>query len=171
MSPELSYIDTCCLMMFVNKTDRLRNELGIGQKSADKCVKRGVGNFCVPMPAFGEAICKIHDKAKDRTADVMNEMIHLMDTGFITVRYLNNPSDVYGLAKTLSKDVDDKRDAISPMDALIVAAAAVEQDCRVFYTADVKLQTEFAVSDAVSEWREHHDFDPMVIKPIDVVLN
>ena len=80
------------------------------------------------MPAFGEAICKIRDKSKGNAENAMLEMNRLMDVGFLAVRYLSNPYEIYGLARELSRSVNDQRDAVSPMDALILASATVDQE-------------------------------------------
>lgn len=171
MSPELSYIDTCCLMMFVNRGDSLRRDFNLGSKSAENCVKKNITSLCVPMPAFGEAICKIRDKSKGNAEDAMLEMNRLMDTGFLAVRYLSNPYEIYGLARELSRSVNDQRDAVSPMDALILASATVDQDCRLFYTTDVKLYAGCKVLDTVSEWCESMGFDKMNVKQLSRILN
>ena len=158
-------------MMFVNKDDSLRKALDIGTKAAENCVRKNIRSLCVPMPAFGEAICKIRDKTKEKAKDGLLEMNRLMDSGFLSVRYLGNSYQVYGLARELSKDVNDPRDAVSPMDALIIASATADQDCRTFYTTDVKLFTECRVSDTVSEWRENMGFEPMAISQLSRILN
>ena len=158
-------------MMFVNRDDSLRKDFDIGSKYAENCVRKNIRSLCVPMPAFGEAICKIRDKSKENAEDSMLEMNRLMDAGFLTVRYLSNPYEIYGLARELSKGVNDPRDAVSPMDALIIASATVDQDCRSFYTTDAKLFTECRVKDTVSEWRENLGFDTMAILQLSKILS
>ena len=64
ISPELKYIDTCCLMMFVNEKDALRKDYNIGRKKAESCVQRNLGPLSIPMPAFGEAIWMIRGKSR-----------------------------------------------------------------------------------------------------------
>ena len=94
-----------------------------------------------------------------------------MDAGFLTARYLSNPYVIYGLARELSKGANDPRDAVSPMDVLIIASATVDQDCRSFYTTDAKLFTECRVKDTVSEWRENLGFDTMAILQLSKILS
>lgn len=171
MPSSLSYIDTCCVMMFVNKTDSLRSTYSIGNKKAEGCVKSGQREFCIPMPALGEAICKIRDKCgSERTMEALEEMNRLMDEGFLRVRYINDPSATFGLARSIAREVDDDRDAISPMDALILAAAATEQDCSIFYSTDVKLVSDCNVSQIVNDWREGQGLGEIKLLGISSVL-
>lgn len=153
-------------MMFIDKNDGLRDKLEIGQKDANAAIRRSHPDFGVSMPAFGEAICKIIERNTD-SGPVFAEMTRLIDISFMTPKYISKPSATYGLARTICSDKADGRDSISPMDGLILATAAVDTDCRVFYTRDSRLQVHSDAWDAIDEYRADHDADPLAIRPID----
>lgn len=155
--------------MFIDRNDDLRDTLDIGQKDANAAVKRSHPEFGVSMPAFGEAICKILERSTD-SKPVFEEMTRLMDISFMTPKYISEPSVTYGLAKTICSEKTDGRDSISPMDGLILATAAVDTDCRIFYTCDSKLQVHSDAWDAIDEYRTDRDADPLVIRPIDDII-
>jgi hypothetical protein len=49
---------------------------------------------------------------------------------------------------------------------LILASAAADKDCSVFYTSDSKLLTDSSVSKAVDEWRSSSDYGEMKVMDI-----
>lgn len=165
----LKYIDTCCMMMFINRNDKLRSIYSINDKKAESCTKTNYREFCIPMPAFGESIYKIREKSPRDYNDSFVEMNRLLDKEFLKITYLNS-SEAFSLAKTISSAYDDDRDVISPMDALILASATTDDECDVFYTSDSKLISNSYVSETVEEWRSDHNMRSIKIKELSSIL-
>ena len=166
----MKFIDTCGVMLFINQRDMLRRVYDLGIKPAESCVGRNEKQFCVPMPALGEAVYKVHEKCGDDAGDILRELNRLMKDGFLRVRFINNPSKTFQIARQLSSEMDDDRGSISPMDALILATAITEQDCVAFYTTDTRLIADTRVRDIISESREDLEFQEMRVCDIDDVL-
>lgn len=122
------------------------------------------------MPALGEVFCKIRDKCKDNSNEVLLTLNKLMDDGYFRTRYISNPYDTFELSKRLSNRRRDSRDLISAMDALILATAIVDPDCTEFYTSDTKLVSDSNVSEIVADYRENNDYDRMAEIPIDKII-
>ena len=156
-------------MMFVNKKDSLRKAYGIKQKPAESLFGSNM-RFALPMPAMGELICKVRDKQPDDYRDSLNELCRLMDKKFLEVRYIVAPSDVYQLANQIAGKACDPRDRISPMDALIIAIAAMDQDCDTFYTTDSRLITDGGMKELIDDCRIHSDLNQSRIADISDIL-
>ena len=170
ISPGMKFIDTCGIMLFINKKDVLRLHYNLGNKSAESCVAKREKQFYVPMPALGEAVYKIHEKCRDDADDVLMELNRLIRKDFLVVRFINNSSKTFQIAKQLSSEMNDDRDTISPMDAFILATAITEQDCTAFYTTDMKLILDTRVKDIISESRDDLGFQHMNVYGIDNIL-
>ncbi len=56
------------------------------------------------------------------------------------------------------------------MDALIVATAIVDENCKVLYTTDSTLITDTAISEMMGEWRAQNNYDPLTIKDITEII-
>ncbi len=122
------------------------------------------------MPAMGELLCKIREKRPGDYRDSVDELFKLIDSGFIDVRYISNADDVFGMAKAIVSKRCDPRDRISPMDALIIATAAANQDCEVFYSADSKLIADVDTHNIVNDCRKGLGFDSMRVNDISDIL-
>lgn len=59
------------------------------------------------MPALGEAVYKVHEKCGDDADDILKELNRLMKNGFLRVRFINNPSKTFQIARQLSSEMDD----------------------------------------------------------------
>ena len=117
----MSYVDTCCLMMFINRRDGVRKATGTTAiRNVESLFGRSPPRFLVSIPALGEIVQKVHDKHRcDGTEmDTYAELVRLMDGGFIEPRYLQYGQDVSRLFnRIMSAGITDDRDLISPMDA------------------------------------------------------
>jgi hypothetical protein len=154
----MRYIDTCVLMMFADPKDPLRKGYGLGRGKAENMVVRNHGGLSIPMPACGEALCKMRDKCGDRLESVIREFNRLLDAGFLSVSYIRDAGDTFYIAKRLSERTDDSRDWISPMDALIAAAACTDPDCTMLYTSDSSLIADARTSEIIDEYREDNGY-------------
>ena len=141
--------------MFIDKRDQLRNEK-IGRKPIEAMLKSSAKRVAVPMPALGEAIHKVREKAKDRSREVFEELNRLLDNGIIEVRFVRNANATFHIAQELSKDTMDDRDSISPMDALIAASAATDPQCKLFIPNDSRLLLDGNVSEILNNWRSEN---------------
>ncbi|MBQ8180325.1 MAG: hypothetical protein IJ026_07845 [Candidatus Methanomethylophilaceae archaeon] len=171
----MSYLDTCCIMLFMNRWDRLRNSLGVKtNRNAESLVRRNHGRFIASVPALGEAIQMTHAKCdSDTETDAHTELIRMMDNGFIEPRHIISGREAFRLAgRIASGSVNDDRDTVSPMDALITAVAATDPECVTLYTTDDTLNNNYHVHDTVCEWREAMGYDrPLRIVHLVDVLN
>lgn len=152
-------------MMLINRNDGLRESLNLGPRSAEYIFRRNHPDFGVPMPAFGEAICKVREKG-NRSEELLIEMNRLMNASFVKPRYITDPDTVYRLARELCAEKKDGRDAISPMDGLILATAMADPECRFFYTSDTKLSYNSDVLNLVSDFRSEAGSPPLAIHQI-----
>lgn len=166
----MKFIDTCGVLLFINKDDMLRRHYNLGNKQAESCVAKSEKQFCIPMPALGEAVYKVHEKCRNDADDVLGELNRLIQKDFLTVRFINNPSKTFQIARQLSSEMNDDRDSISPMDALILATAITEQDCVALYTTDTKLILDTRVKDIISDSRDDLGFQPMRVCDIYDIL-
>lgn len=157
----MKFIDTCGVLLFINRKDMLRPHYNSGNKPAESCVAKAEKQFCIPMPALGEVVYKVYDKCGADADEVLRELNNLIRKDFLKIRFINNPSKTFQIARQLSSEMSDDRDSISPMDALILAAAITEQDCIKFYTTDRKLILDTRVMDVISESRNELGFQPM----------
>lgn len=134
----MSYIDTCCLMTFIWHGDVLRIRNGLGSRKAESMVPRNHPEFRVPMPAVGEAICKIMEKNRPPDAmEAFSELDRLVRNGFIRTAHLDPDEQTFELAgKLVSVGHRDDREKVSAMDALITASSVVDPECSVMYTED-----------------------------------
>ena len=148
----------------------LRPHYNLGNKPAESCVAKNEKQFCIPMPALGEAVYKVHEKCGDNADEVLEELNRLIRTNFLRVRFINNPSKTFQIAKQLCSEMKDDRDSIYPMDALILATAITEQDCYALYTTDTKLILDTRVQDVISDSRDELGFQPMHVYDIDDIL-
>ena len=112
-------------MAFVRKDDVLRDLFGINKGRIDSILKNKT--FCIPMVSLGEAFHQIRKKDPKCYSEPLNELNRLLDSGYLVTRYINDSTSTFSLAKEISAEVRDRRDQISPMDALIVSSAATKQ--------------------------------------------
>lgn len=117
------------------------------------------------MPAIGEVFCKIRDKCKDSQEAIL-EMNRLFDNNIVSPAYLNDGEEIFALAKEFSKIREDDRDQISPMDALIAAAATVDRRCTYLYTTDNVLISDITIYDSIKEWRTGKGYPQLTITDI-----
>ena len=169
MSSELRYIDTCCVILIIDKDDNHRKVYGCGRKKGEDLFPRNT-RFCIPEVVLGEAVMKIMDKRSESFLAAMQEYHRLVGKGFLTVDYIKDPSFVFDLSKKIAREKEDSRDRISPSDALILACAAAEKNCRIFYTSDSKLLTDLSESKAVDDWRLNNGYEKMEISDMDDIL-
>lgn len=141
----------------------LRPHYNLGNKPAESCVAKTEKQFYIPMPALGEVVYKVHEKCGTDADEVLKELNNLMRKDFLKVRFINNPSNTFQIARQLSSEMSDDRDSISPMDALILATAITEQDCTRFYTTDRKLILDTRVGEVISSSRDELGFQPMYV--------
>lgn len=165
----MTYIDTCVLMMFIDTKDPLRPE-GTKWKKIENVLKKNVKQIAVPMPAFGEAFCKIRDKAEDRIHDVREELDRLINANYIKIRYLRNGTDLFNIAAKLSKKNNDDRNNVSPMDALILASALTEPECTTFVTTDTTLLMNSDILELVEEWRSNNNMHELKIVDVNAIF-
>ena len=170
----MRYLDTCSILLLINKTDALRNELGVrSRKSGDNLVRREHGRFVAPVPALGEAIQILHLKCgRDDEAEAHSELMRMMHSGFMEPRYIRDGENALMLAKRLIEDNGhDDRDNVSAMDALITATAAVDPECDMLYTTDNSLNYNGPVQEKVGEWRDNMGYRMMKIQTLNNILN
>ena len=154
------------MQMFADQKDRLRNHYNIRSNNGiEKSLKRSRPTLMIPMPAIGEVFCKIKDKCKDSQAVIL-EMNRLFDENIVSPAYLNDGEEIFTLAKEFSKTRDDDRDQISPMDALIAAAATVDKRCIYLYTTDNVLISDITIFDTIKEWRTTKGYPQLTITDI-----
>jgi len=155
-------------MLLLDKDDMLRGQFDLKKKSAIALVRKG-HTFAIPMPAVGESIVMIKTKRPDSFMDIMSEFNRLLDKGFFTISYIRS-AEAYGWAKALCSEVQDSRDNISPMDALIAGAAIADAGCDTLYTFDTKLLMDLKAIDDANEWRrERHMQDLQIKNLMDVI--
>lgn len=157
------------MKMFIDRKDILRRDYNVRDNEIEKSLKKH-DQLGLPMPAFGEVICKVRDKCGDNVHVVLKEMNRLMDDGIIVPCYLKNASATFNIAKELANIVEDDRDQISPMDALIAASATTDPCCTILYTTDIQLITDSRVSDIINDWRDERDYKPLAIRDISNIL-
>ena len=145
MPPGLKYVDSCCVILMIDRDDTHRNDYGCGRKRFEALFPKNT-RFSVPEVAMGETVMKIMEKRPASFQAAMQEYERLAGSGFLSVSYIRDPSFTFGLSKEISKERADPRDRISAADALILACAAADKDCSVFYTSDSKLLTDSFVS-------------------------
>ena len=85
----MSYVDTCVVMMSVNKDDELRKKIGVGRGDIDSIL--GNGSFCIPMVALGESLHMIRQKNPRDYEESLSESNRLLDKEFFETRFLKNP--------------------------------------------------------------------------------
>lgn len=120
----------------------------------------------IPVSALGEVISKIRDKKRDRAPEALLEIIRLLDADVVAPLYIRNGYDTYNLAKEMSNTVRDRRDFISPMDALIVASAVTEPMCSAFLTSDKTLISDEDLPLIANDYREQHGFGRFTIRGV-----
>lgn len=150
--------------MFANKDDVLRKDMNVGKGPIESIIRGG--SFCIPMVALGESIHMIREKCREGYMDVLEELMGLLDSGFLETRYISDPDATFTLARKISSVTVDDRDRISPMDALIVASAMTDQTCTALYTSDSRLLSDANVSEAIAEWRESQSYPYMTIHDV-----
>lgn len=163
----MTYVDTCYVMMFINKKDVLRAEYGIERKPIDKLITDSV--FRVPLSAIGETFHKIGDKVKDREhrMDIYRELQRLFDIGFLEVAHIDSGAEVFSRAATIMcKNNGDDRDSISPMDALILAVSVSDRESKFFCTTNQKLMFNYELKEYIKDERNAMGFDEIVIKDL-----
>ena len=152
--------------MFADQKDGLRSHYNIRLNNGiEKSLKKSHPVLKIPMPAVGEVFCKIRDKCKN-SQEVILEMNRLFDDNIVSPAYLNEGEEVFALAKEISKVRTDDRDQISPMDALIAAAATVDKKCVYLYTTDNMLISNITILDTIREWRSDNHYPQLNITDI-----
>lgn len=159
----MSYIDACIMVMLARKDDSLRKVFGIGKKDADYILRKQ--RFSIPMAALGEAVHQIRQKSRNDYKEPLDDLNRLLDKGRIKAEYIKS-REVFAIAKEISSEKEDVRDQISPMDALILSSAAVDDSCSRFYTTDSRLISNSEVSDIIREWRDNMGYRPMTIMDV-----
>lgn len=171
----MNYIDTCCLISFIDKRDRIRRITKTDRVgNIESVFGRHNTRFIVPVPALGETVQKIHDKGWSHGAEVdaHSELVRLMRTGFIEPLYIRYGWDVsMFLHRVMSVRVDDERDRVSPMDALVTSMAVSDPDCGALYTTDRTLTTGNHLDDLIMEFREEMGYNPIRIIDIVDIMN
>ena len=161
----MSYVDTCCLMAFIWSKDRLRIQNSLGSRKAESLVPRNHPEFRVPMPAVGEAVCKIMDKNNDEhTQEIFQELERLIRNGFIKISYLKQDASAFVLtSRIMSMKPKDERDSVSAMDALIVASSATDPDCEIIYTEDNGVAFNWELLQMLNDWRSQKGYPEVSI--------
>ena len=163
------YVDSCCVILIIDKDDTHRKDYGCGRKGGEALFPKNM-QFSVPEVAMGETVMKIMDKRPGSFQAAMQEYERLVGSGFLRASYIRDSAFTFDLAKEISREKADSRDRISAADALILACAAADEDCSVFYTSDSKLLTDSSVSKAVDDWRSSSDYGEMRIMDMADVL-
>ena len=158
------------MLMFSNHRDPLRKYYKIRGNKAEGSLIRNHPELKIPMPALGEVLCIIRDKCSDRSEDVIKEMNRLLDTGIVGTAYIHNANDLFSFANSITKETNDDRDQISPMDALIVATATTNPECSTLYTTDSVLLTNAGISDMIYDWRNNKNYDSLRIRDISEII-
>ena len=153
------------MQMFVDRKDSLRRDYNIRDNGIEVSLKKQRPQLALPMPAFGEVLCKVRDKCKDDFETVLDEMNRLIDNGTVIPCYLKNAVDTFRIAKDLSAVMDDDRDQISPMDALIVASAVTNPNCTILYTTDSQLLS-ISLPDSAVDWRADNGCKSLAVRSI-----
>ena len=156
--------------MFADHKDSLRNDYGIRNNEIESSLIKNHPNLSIPMPAIGEVFCKIMDKCKTRTDEVLLEMNRLFDKGLISPAYIHDSENLFPLANTIAKKTKDDRDQISTMDALIIAAATMDCNCSVLYTTDSQLIYDAGVANKIDDWRNDRGFGSLKIRGVSEIL-
>lgn len=157
-------------MLLLNPDDHLRRQFDLGNKPAENIVKKN-NNFVIPIPALGEAVHKIREKRPKSFQDDMSELDRLIRIGFLTINFIQNPTDTYCWAKKLSSMEDDDRNIISPMDALITATAITDPNSSTLYTMDNILLTNYNITDKINDWREERNMGSLSIQSFISITN
>lgn len=154
-------------MLFIDEGDVLRNAANIRRGKIDHILGRNK-RFCIPMVALGETIHMVRSKhpGKDNYGPILEELHRLLDSGFLEVRFINDPEATFRMAREISTMYQDSRDRISPMDALIVASAATDQGCVSLYTADSQLISNSNLSGRIYDWRSDAGYNQMNIESV-----
>ena len=164
----MSYIDTCCLMTFIWHRDELRIRKRLGSRKAESIVPRNHPEFRTPMPAVGEAMCKIMEK--NCTAESMkafSELDRLLRNGFLTTTYLRPDEQTFRLASRLMTIGNpDDRETISAMDAFTTASSAVDPECSTMYTEDQNLLYNGNLKKEIDEWRSQYGYPIMSVRSL-----
>ena len=156
--------------MFADHKDSLRNDYGIRNNEIERSLIKNHPNLYIPMPAIGEVFCKIRDKCKGRTDEVLLEMNRLFSMGLISPAYIHDSENLFSLANTIAKKTKDDRDQISTMDALIIAAATMDHNCSVLYTTDSQLIFDAGIGNEIDDWRDNKRFNPLAIRGVSEIL-
>lgn len=104
ISPDITYLDSCGVMMFADRDDVLRGGCGIGKGRIDSILRRGT--FRTPMVALGESFHMIRQKNPGSYHEPLNELNRLLDTGFLDVRFIQDPAATFSLARVISESGD-----------------------------------------------------------------
>ncbi len=159
------------MKMFIDRKDSARKDMGVRGNDIEKSLKKH-NQLAIPMPAFGETICKVMDKCGDDSEEVLSEMHRLIKRGVVIPCYIKpeDASDVFTIAKKLSTIICDDRDKISPMDALIAASATADTRCSTFYTMDSTLLSVSEASEIIDKYRDEKEHSRLEICHIDAIL-
>jgi len=142
-------------MALIDKTDDVykenANELGK--------IKRGIRKerYKVPVPVIGEAFLKLNEK---RDLNVKREAFklleHLIAKNRIELIAFGVDSTAFGFAKDLMDHCNPthyQQDILTPMDALIIADAIIDNECSKIYTNDSMMLMDMSLHEKVSEIR------------------
>lgn len=81
----MKFIDTCAVLLFINRRDMLRPHYNLGNKPAESCIAKNEKQFCIPMPALGEVVYKVHEKCGNDADDILKELNRLIRKDFLNV--------------------------------------------------------------------------------------
>ena len=96
----MKFIDTCGVLLFINKKDALRPHYNLGNKPAEKCVAKNEKQFCIPMPALGEVVYKVYEKCGTDADNVLKELNNLIRKNFLKGNWSGPPPDPKRLVKS-----------------------------------------------------------------------
>lgn len=146
--------------MFIDEKDKLRKKYNVGIKSPEACIARNHGQLCIPVPALGEVYFKQYEKDREQSESAFKKLNQLIDKDVFKVRFIDEDGTAFEIAKKMmSKSCSDPdgRNALSPMDALILSVAIADPDSSVFYTDDQKLISNPHVYNIIEEYRDRYD--------------
>jgi hypothetical protein len=89
MPSGLRYVDSCCVILIIDKDDTHRKDYGCGRKNGEVLFPKNT-RFSVPEVAMGETVMKIMDKRPGSFQAAMQEYERLVGTGFLRVSYIRD---------------------------------------------------------------------------------
>jgi len=115
--------------------------------------------YKVPVPVVGEAFLKLNDK---RDLNVKRNAFKLLENLIARKRIeliaFGRDSTAFGFAKELMDHCNPthyRQDLLSPMDALIIADAMIDNECLKIYTNDSMMLMDLSLHERVNEIRSN----------------